>query len=132
MGEFDWQLLQFRDSSSNGFWSIYPGAYRVPVFVAFLALVVGQTLWPRTKTLSDLIASSTAIVVATQLWYPENGGTYVLWYLPLLLLVIFRPQQANQVAPEIRPWWWRRRPDAVYRGRDTTLVGDPYSRWSTP
>jgi hypothetical protein len=28
---------------------------------------------------------------------------YVLWYLPLLLLVVFRPQMTNHFAPELKP-----------------------------
>ena len=46
---------------------------------------------------------STAIIVATQLWYPQQGGAYVLWYLPLLLAVMFRPKLTSQTPPIIVP-----------------------------
>ena len=36
---------------------------------------------------------------ATQFWYSHQGGVYVLWYLPLLLLVVFRPRLASVTPP---------------------------------
>ncbi len=51
-----------------------------------------MTIWPRKKSLEYLISASTAIIVATQFWYPQQGGVYVLWYLPLVLMVVFRPR----------------------------------------
>lgn len=108
-GRIEWQLLQFRDVESAGFWSVYPAAYRIPVFVSFLALLVGVTIWPRRKNLEDLMAQSTAIVVATQFWYPQQSAVYVLWYLPLLLMVVFRPPLQNHVPPEIRAFAWFRK-----------------------
>jgi hypothetical protein len=38
-----------------------------------------------------LIALSAALLVASQFWYLDKGGTLVLLYLPLLLLMMFRP-----------------------------------------
>lgn len=103
LGIIDWQVLQFREIESAGFWAIYPAAYRIPVFVSFLILLTVLTIWPRRKNLGDLMANSAAVVIATQFWYPEQGGVYVLWYLPLLLMVVFRPQLNQQFAPEVRP-----------------------------
>ncbi|MFO0060138.1 MAG: hypothetical protein ACK57O_04580, partial [Planctomyces sp.] len=34
------------------------------------------------------------------LWYPQDIGHYVLWYLPLLLLVIFRPRLDRLIPPD--------------------------------
>jgi hypothetical protein len=77
--------------------------------VAFLVIVVATTLWPRQKTLAHLIPHSAAVVLGAQLWYPHQGGVYVLWYLPLLLMVAFRPMMTNHQAPEITPLtgWFR-------------------------
>ena len=98
-------------SSTEGFWSHYESAYRIPVFVAFLVMLVALTIWPRRKNLSQLMAHSAAIVIGTQFWYPQQGGVYVLWYLPLLLLVMLRPALANHFAPELKPlnWLWKTR-----------------------
>ncbi|MDE2508844.1 MAG: hypothetical protein KGM43_16685, partial [Planctomycetota bacterium] len=37
---------------------------------------------------------SAAILIASQFWYLEAGGTLVLLYLPLLVLIMFRPNLA--------------------------------------
>jgi hypothetical protein len=114
-GEIDWGILQFREIEPAGFWSIYPAAYRIPVFVSFLVLLVALTIWPRKKNLGDLMAHSAAIVIAIQFWYPQQGGVYVLWYLPILLMVVFRPQLNTQFPPELKPLLsvFRERPAAA-------------------
>ena len=35
---------------------------------------------------------------ATQFWHPRGGGLYMAWYLPLVLLTIFRPNLEDRVA----------------------------------
>lgn len=112
VGYWDWAQLQFRGAGeSDGFWSQYEPAYRIPVLVTFCVLLVVLTIWPRQRNLGHLMSQSAAIVLGTQFWYPQQGGVYVLWYLPLLLLVVFRPMLNQQLAPEVKPlaWLWRRR-----------------------
>jgi len=89
-------------ASKKGWWDTHEAAYVVPVFVTYLVMLVALTIWPNRKSLAHVIPSSAAIVIGTQFWYPQ-GGVYVLWYLPLLLLVVFRPMMANHFAPEPRP-----------------------------
>ncbi len=72
-------------------------AYRIPVIVTFFLLLGAMTIWPRRKNVEHLTAFSAAIIVATQFWYPVQGGVYLLWYLPLLLVVVFRPRLAHLV-----------------------------------
>jgi hypothetical protein len=31
------------------------------------------------------------VLIGLQFWYTDQGGVYVLWYLPFLLLLVFRP-----------------------------------------
>jgi hypothetical protein len=100
LGLIDWSALQFRSGDAGGFWSLYDSAYRMPVFVAFLVMSVVLTVWPKRKTLEHLMAHSAAIVVGTQFWYPQQGGEYMLWYLPLVLLVVFRPTLSHLRPPE--------------------------------
>ncbi len=102
LGSIDWSCLKL-NSETVGFWSNHDGVYRVPVIVAFFVMLGLLTLLPREKNLEHLLGHSTAIIVATQLWYPQEGGTYVLWYLPLLLAVIFRPRLTSQTPPVIMP-----------------------------
>jgi hypothetical protein len=98
IGSIEWTLLEFRDADPSGFWSLYDPAYRIPLFAAFAVMVVVLTIWPRTKTLEDLLAHSAAIIIGTQFWYPQKGGVYVLWYLPMILMVVFRPR-LNHLGP---------------------------------
>jgi hypothetical protein len=87
------EMLAFEAPTGGiGFWTSELKYYRIPVIVTFFLLVVGMTIWPRRKHLEHLTASSAAIIVATQFWYPVQGGVYLLWYLPLLLVVVFRPR----------------------------------------
>jgi hypothetical protein len=96
----DSRALAFGDGDSGGFWQPGISAYRVPVFVAYCAATFVLSFWPRKKTLQDLITNATAIIVGTQFWYPQQGGVYSLWYLPLLLVVVFRPSLAHLPPPE--------------------------------
>ncbi len=101
-GSIDWSSLKM-NSDALGFWSTHDGAYRIPVIVTFFVMLLTLTFLPREKNLEHLLGHSTAIIVATQLWYPQQGGAYVLWYLPLLLAVMFRPKLTSQTPPVIVP-----------------------------
>ena len=100
LGSIDWSVFQLDRNERAGYWIAHDPAYRLPIVVAFLVMLGVLTIWPRRKNLEHLIAHSTAIVVATQLWYPHQGGVYLLWYLPLLLMVVFRPRLAHCHASE--------------------------------
>ena len=95
IGSIDWSVLKFQADDGVGFWSLYNPAYRIPVFATFVVLLVTLSIWPLRKNLETLLANSAAIIVATQFWYPDQGGTYVLWYVPMMLIVTFRPRLAN-------------------------------------
>jgi hypothetical protein len=75
----------------GSFWSGIDGSYRLTVLIPYLALVIVASLFPAQKNLGDLIALSAALLVASQFWYLDKGGTLVLLYLPLVLLMMFRP-----------------------------------------
>jgi hypothetical protein len=92
VGSIDWSVLKFEAGEGLGFWSLYDTAYRVPVFASYLVLLVMLTMWPAGKNLEHLLAQTASAIVATQFWYPNEGGVYLLWYVPLVLMVIFRPK----------------------------------------
>jgi len=81
----------------QGFWDVgeYGSPYRIPVIVAYFLMLVTLTIWPRRKNVEHLIAHSAALIVGTQFWYPQQGGVYLLWYLPILLMAVFRPRIAH-------------------------------------
>jgi len=98
-GLADAGLLPGSEAGSTGsFWSGLEPAYRLPVIIAYLALVSVTTIWPAEKNLGELIALSAALLVASQFWYLEEGGTLVVLYLPLFILLMFRPNLAAKRA----------------------------------
>ncbi len=98
VGAIDLRFLSFDDQSvQNGFWTSFHPAWRIPMMSAFVVLVVLLSIWPLTKNYEVLISHTAAIIVATQFWYPQQGGVYVLWYLPALLLMVFRPKMMPNV-----------------------------------
>ena len=72
----------------------------VPIFVLFVGVPRGVAVWPSPKNLSHLIALSAAVLIGVQFWHADRGGVYVLWYLPLILLMVFRPNLTTAEPPE--------------------------------
>ncbi len=110
INRIDLRVLSFDGAPhERGFWYGVHPAYRIPVIVAFLLMVITLTIWPWKKNLEVLLSYNAAIIVASQFWYPQLGGVYLLWYVPLVILVVFRPRllaekdyQAPQQQPSIR------------------------------
>ncbi|HKI30419.1 MAG TPA: hypothetical protein VKA46_00910 [Gemmataceae bacterium] len=97
---------------TRGFWTgmEWAWAYRMPVFVACMALTVTTAFWPSPKNLAHVLALSAAALIGVQFWYADQGGVYVLWYLPLLLLIVFRPNLSDHRPLPINPendWLFR-------------------------
>jgi hypothetical protein len=102
----DWQ--PWKKPRTEGFWLWISGTgvhwgYRIPVFIAYLAMVMPTALWPSPKNLAHVLALSAAVLIGIQFWYADQGGVYVLWYLPLLLLLVFRPNLEDRRPPVIVP-----------------------------
>jgi hypothetical protein len=105
----DWQPWK-QPVDTRGFWTGVHWAYRLPVFIAYIAFVGVTMLWPVPKNLAHLLALSAALLVGVQFWYADQGGVYVLWYLPLMLLMVFRPNLADRQAVPIsteNDWMYR-------------------------
>lgn len=94
----DWQ--PWRIPMAESIWRQAHWAYRLPIFVLFVAFLLGVAVWPSPKNLSHLIALSAAILLGVQFWHADRGGVYVLWYLPLILLMMFRPNLSSVEPPE--------------------------------
>jgi hypothetical protein len=86
----------------RGFWELgLNPIWRLPVIVGFVILSVFFAIWPAQKNLGVLISGSAAIMVAAQFWHGYGGGLYIAWFLPLLLLTIFRPNLQDRVATKV-------------------------------
>ena len=86
---------------AEGFWTGIHWAYRIPVFLLFLSFVFGTLFWPTPKNLAHVVALSAAVFIGVQWWSADQGGVYILWYVPLLLLLVFRPNLQDRAAPPI-------------------------------
>jgi len=99
-------LLPWGEPKSTGsFWAGIDTSFRLPVLIAYLALVIVTMLWPARKSLAEIISLSAALLVASQFWYLDKGGALVLLYLPLAILMMFRPTMAARrpVATPLQP-----------------------------
>ncbi len=98
----------------EGFWGfgIIEPAYRYPVLVLLAAFCLSLAVWPAQKNLGTLLSCSAAVMLATQFWLPTGGGLYMAWYLPLMLLTIFRPNLEDRVALSVlgEGWFPKRKP----------------------
>ena len=95
----------------HGFWKGPLEPFRYPVIAAFVVMCGSMALWPAQKNLGSLLACSAAIMLGTQFWKPYEGGIFMAWYLPLMLLTIFRPNLEDRVAlSAINEGWvnWRK------------------------
>lgn len=121
------EWVPWKRSRAESLWTGVHGAYRLPIFVLFVGFVGVLTIWPSPKNLSHLIALSAAVLLGVQFWHADQGGVYVLWYLPLVLLMIFRPNLSNHEPPAIEPGGMFRWAGAAWnrvRGRKTVPAGN--------
>ena len=95
----DWIPWKEPLPDTQSFWHGVHWAYRLPVFILYVVIALSVYFWPTPKTLGNLIALSAALLIGIQFWYAHMGGVYILWYLPLLILVVFRPSVLIQPKP---------------------------------
>ena len=86
--------------SLEGFWALpfNDAVFRLPVLAAFIAMISTLAIWPAPKNLGTLLSCTAAVLLGSQFWKAHNGGLFMAWFLPVLLLVIFRPNLENRVA----------------------------------
>jgi hypothetical protein len=107
----DW--LPWREPHAESFWHGVHWAYRIPVFIVYVFFVAATAFWPSPKNLAHLLALMAAVLLGIQFWYHDRGGVYILWYLPILLLVVFRPNLSDRRPPipetddDFVVWTWR-------------------------
>jgi hypothetical protein len=89
-------LLVF--GSPEGFWKTDDMFFRLPVIAVFGTVCFGMFAVPQRKNLAALIAGSALLMIGVQFWQIYQGGLYMAWYLPLLILTIFRPNLEDRIA----------------------------------
>lgn len=99
----------FPTDQPGGFWGLLDDnyrVYRITVLAAHIALCGSFALWPARKNLGTLLSCSTVVMLSTQFWAAFDGGISIAWYMPLLLLTIFRPNLEDRVALSVLPDSW--------------------------
>lgn len=96
-----------RTEHLHGFWGLpfNEPVYRLPVLVTFIAMCIALAIWPAQKNLGTLMSCSAAVMVGTQFWHPLGGGVHMAWYLPLMLLTVFRPNLEDRIALSVLGQW---------------------------
>lgn len=92
-----------------GVWSDYFGwepIWRLPCIAISICLSAFFALWPAQKNLGTLLSCSAAMMVAVQFWHGYGGGTYIAWFMPLMLLTIFRPNLEDRIALTVLGEGW--------------------------
>lgn len=92
----------------DGLWRYWSPEYRLPILAFHVGLSLSFVLWPAQKNLATLLSASAALMLGAQFWHAHSGGLALGWYLPALLLTVFRPNLEDRVAPDvvlpIRTW----------------------------
>lgn len=111
---FGWTSLS--TEGVEGFWAFHTASfpYRLSVLTAFAAMCLSFALWPVQKNLGTLMSCSAAVMLGTMFWHADGGGVHLAWHLPLLLLIIFRPNLDDRVAATVLGEGW-------FTGRRLTL-----------
>ncbi len=117
----DWQ--PWKQPTGESVWTGVHWAYRLPVFVLFAGFVLTSVVWPPARDLGQLVAASAAVLIGVQFWFADRGGLYVLWYAPLLVLLVLRPNLVGAVPPPPGPWpRWVRAVGRLFRRKATGLA----------
>jgi hypothetical protein len=75
--------------------------YRLPILVAFILLASSFVFWPPRKNLGTLICGTAAVMLAAQFWHGNGGGLFMAWFLPFVMLTIFRPNLDDRIAVQV-------------------------------
>jgi hypothetical protein len=89
------------DKPLAGAWEFWNPIYRYPILAGHIGLCLSMALWPAQKNLGTLVSYSAAVMLGTQFWHAHSGGLALAWYLPPLLLTIFRPNLEDRVAAAV-------------------------------
>lgn len=104
-------------------WRMTDEIYRIPIFVTFALLLAGMAFRPWPKRFEHLLAQSAAIIVAIQFWYPQQLGECLTGYIPLFVLLAFRPRLLIQQQAERNGYRREDRPQQPMPAREPMLAG---------
>ncbi len=88
-------------AQADGLWEYLPRFYRIPLIALFGVFCLGYALWVPRKNLATLISCTAALMLAVQFWMGRQGGLFMAWYLPLIVLTVFRPNLEDRIATTV-------------------------------
>ncbi|QDU30049.1 hypothetical protein ETAA8_51680 [Anatilimnocola aggregata] len=93
--------------------------YRLPCIALSICLSASFAIWPAQKNLGTLLSCSAAMMLAVQFWHGYGGGTFIAWFMPLMLLTVFRPNLEDRIALTVlgEGWLSKRRARIAPLGR---------------
>jgi len=104
-GTFGEQLVHMAGKSAfmiftrpDGFWTLDGMFYRMPILATFVVVAIGLMFVPAHKHLATLLSGSALLMLGVQFFQLYQGGLYLSWYLPLLILTVFRPNLEDRTA----------------------------------
>ncbi len=93
-----------------------------PVFLAGMCMTLSAVIILPMAFVRETVATGEGwmgstlalVMLGTQFWHPYQGGLYMGWYLPLLVLTVFRPNLEDRVALSAVGdlWIFRRRTES--------------------
>ncbi|MGQ9771692.1 MAG: hypothetical protein ACUVQG_14150 [Thermogutta sp.] len=95
-----------RTEGADGFWQYHWPYFRIPIFAGFAVVCVSLGLWPSEKNLANLLSGTAAVLLAAQFCLIHQGGLYMAWYAPALILTVFRPTLEARTAVRAVPRYW--------------------------
>lgn len=91
-----------RSEGLGGIWALnWEGWFRLPMLVGYFALCISYAFWPIRKDLGTLISLTAAAMIAVQFWHGDGGGLYIAWFMPLVLMIVFRPNLDHRTAVDV-------------------------------
>lgn len=103
------------DVGADGFWEYNVAVLRIPVLAALVVLSLTLGLWPLEKNFGNLLSGTAAMMIGAQFVHAYQGGLYMAWFLPILVVLIFRPTLQDRIAVRtVSVRWFARLPE----GRD--------------
>lgn len=113
---FDFSTLNFSGEGNAGIWAGVQNIWRLPIFVLFLVMVGVLCWWPAGRTLEILVTRLTALLIGIPFWNIQGDSAFPLWYIPFLLMIIFRPSLSHLAPPDSLGWLWQSsNPDQRHR-----------------
>ncbi|MDO4558501.1 MAG: hypothetical protein Q4C47_06020 [Planctomycetia bacterium] len=88
----------FHPEHAFGLWAFYDASYRIPIFSLCVVCIASLSLWPSNRNFGTLLSGTATIMLSCQFWALQEGGLFMAWYFPALILTSLRPNLQDRIA----------------------------------